>query len=77
MAVGQPATAHSVNAEGLKRRGFAPAQVRNIRAAFKLLYRSGLKLSDASERLAALAREQPELLALADFLPLATRGIVR
>ena len=77
MAVGQPAGAHSVNAEGLKRRGFTPEQVRNIRAAFRVLYRSGLKLAEASERLAALAREQPELRALVDFLPRASRGIVR
>lgn len=77
MAVGQPAGAHSVNSEGLKRRGFGPGQIRNIREAFRLLYRSGLKLTEASERLTALASEQPELRALADFLPQATRGIVR
>jgi UDP-N-acetylglucosamine acyltransferase len=77
MAVGQPAAAHSVNAEGLKRRGFTQPQIRNIRAAFRLLYRSGLKFAEASERLAALAPDQPELLPLVDFLPRATRGIVR
>src|SRR4029450_13757535 len=37
MTVGQPAAAHSVNAEGLKRRGFTPAQIRNIRNAFRVL----------------------------------------
>jgi len=77
MTVGQPAGAHSINAEGLKRRGFTPEQVRNIRAAFRLLYRSGLKLAEASQRIEALAAEQPELRALVDFLPRATRGIVR
>jgi UDP-N-acetylglucosamine acyltransferase len=77
MAVGQPAGAHSVNAEGLKRRGFTPEQVRNIRAAFRVLYRSGLKLADASARLEALVGEQPELRALVEFLPRASRGIVR
>jgi UDP-N-acetylglucosamine acyltransferase len=40
MAVGQPATPHSVNSEGLKRRGFTPEQIRNIRSAFRVLYRS-------------------------------------
>jgi UDP-N-acetylglucosamine acyltransferase len=77
MAVGQPAGAHSINAEGLKRRGFTPEQVRNIRAAFRLLYRSGLRLAEASTQLEALAREQTELRALVDFMPRATRGIVR
>lgn len=77
MAVGQPAAAHSVNAEGLKRRGFTPDQIRNLRNAFRLLYRSGLKLSDAAEQLAALAEEQPEVRAIVEFLPLSTRSIVR
>jgi UDP-N-acetylglucosamine acyltransferase len=77
MAVGQPAGAHSVNAEGLKRRGFTPEQVRNVRRAFRLLYRKGLKLAEASARIAELAAEQPELRAIVDFLPRASRGIVR
>ena len=77
MAVGQPADAHSINAEGLKRRGFTPEQIRNIRAAFRVLYRSGLKLAEATARLEALAKDQPELLPLVEFLPQATRGIVR
>jgi len=77
MAVGQPAAAHSVNSEGLKRRGFTPEQIRNLRNAFRLLYRSGLKLADASAQLAALAEEQPELRPVVEFLPQSTRSIVR
>jgi UDP-N-acetylglucosamine acyltransferase len=77
MAVGQPADAHSINAEGLKRRGFTPEQIRNIRAAFRVLYRSGLKLAEATAQLEALAKDQPELMPLVEFLPQASRGIVR
>ncbi|MFO1393326.1 MAG: acyl-ACP--UDP-N-acetylglucosamine O-acyltransferase [Steroidobacteraceae bacterium] len=77
MAVGQPAGAHSVNTEGLRRRGFSSEQIGNIRNAFRLLYRSGLKLAEATERLAELAAGQPELRPLVEFLPQATRGIVR
>ena len=77
MTVGQPAAAHSVNSEGLKRRGFTAEQIRNIRNAFRLLYRSGLKLADATAQLEALAREQPELRPIVDFLPTSTRSIVR
>ncbi len=77
MAVGQPAAAHSVNAEGLKRRGFTPEQIRNIRNAFRTLYRSGLRLADATAQLAALAAEQPELRLIVEFLPQSTRSIVR
>ena len=77
MAVGQPATAHSVNAEGLKRRGFTPQQIRNVRNAFRVLYRSGLKLADAARQLESLAKEQPEIQAIVEFLPLSTRSILR
>ena len=77
MAVGQPAAAHSVNSEGLKRRGFTPEQVRNIRSAFRVLYRSGLKLADAQAQLAVLAQEQPELGPIVEFLPQSSRSIVR
>jgi len=77
MAVGQPADAHSINAEGLKRRGYTPEQIRNIRAAFRVLYRSGLKLAEATAQLEALAKDQPEILPLVEFLPQASRGIVR
>jgi UDP-N-acetylglucosamine acyltransferase len=77
MAVGQPASAHSVNAEGLKRRGFTPEQIRNIRNAFRVLYRSGLKLADATRELEALAKEQPEIQPIVEFLPRSTRSILR
>jgi len=77
MAVGQPAAAHSVNSEGLKRRGYTPEQIRSIRNAFRLLYRSGLKLADATAQLEALAHEQPELRPIVEFLPTSTRSIVR
>jgi UDP-N-acetylglucosamine acyltransferase len=77
MAVGQPAAAHSINSEGLKRRGYTAEQIRNLRNAFRTLYRSGLKLTDAAERLKALAGEQPELQPIVDFLSTSTRSIVR
>ena len=77
MAVGQPAVAHSINSEGLKRRGFTPEQIRNLRNAFRLLYRSGLKLDDATAQLAAIAQEQPEVRLIVEFLPQSTRSIVR
>ena len=78
MAVGQPAVPHSINSEGLKRRGFTPEQIRNLRNAFRLLYRSGLKLADARARAqGAGGRSSPSLAALVEFLPQSTRSIVR
>jgi UDP-N-acetylglucosamine acyltransferase len=68
MAVGRPAEPHSVNSEGLKRRGFSAEQIRNIRDAYRTLYRSGLKLAEAVEQLQAQAKSQPELEPLMAFL---------
>ena len=77
MVAGNPAVPHGVNAEGLKRRGFSEQQIRNIREAYRILYRSDLKLADALERLTALAAEQPEIRALVDFIHGSTRSLVR
>jgi UDP-N-acetylglucosamine acyltransferase len=77
MAVGQPAEPHSVNAEGLKRRGFDTGQIRNIRRAYRTLYRSGLKLAEALEALQLAAVEQPEIQPFVEFIKRSTRSIVR
>jgi UDP-N-acetylglucosamine acyltransferase len=77
MAVGQPAEPHSVNSEGLKRRGFTPENIRNIKNAFRILYRSDLRLEEAVKQIEALAAGQPELRALVDFIGASTRSIVR
>jgi UDP-N-acetylglucosamine acyltransferase len=77
MAVGQPAKPHSVNSEGLKRRGFDADQIRNIRRAFRVLYRSGLLLADALEQLEKTALEQPEIRPFVDFVKASSRSIVR
>jgi UDP-N-acetylglucosamine acyltransferase len=77
MAEGHPAEPRIVNEVGLRRRGFTPDQVRNIRNAFRVLYRSGLKLTEATEQLTTLAQSQPELKLLVEFLARSQRGIAR
>jgi UDP-N-acetylglucosamine acyltransferase len=77
MVGGTPPAPHGINAEGLKRRGFTTEQIANIRHAYKLLYRSGLKLSEALAEIEALAAEQPELEIFAASIRDATRSILR
>jgi UDP-N-acetylglucosamine acyltransferase len=77
MAVGRPAVPHSVNSEGLKRRGFTPEQILNIRRAYRLLYRSGLKLKAALEQLDEAAVTQAEIRPFVDFIRRSSRSIVR
>jgi UDP-N-acetylglucosamine acyltransferase len=77
MAIGQPAVPHSVNSEGLKRRGFTADQILNIRRAYRLLYRSGLKLKAAVEELEKLAVTQIEIRPFVEFIKRSERSIVR
>lgn len=77
LATGHPAEPRSINSEGLKRRGFSADQIRNIKNAFRILYRSDLKLEDATKRLEELAATQPELRILVDFIGRSTRSLVR
>jgi UDP-N-acetylglucosamine acyltransferase len=77
MAVGQPAEPHSVNSEGLKRRSFSADQILNIRRAYRLLYRSGLKLDEALAQLERIALEQPEIKPFVEFIQRSSRSIVR
>jgi UDP-N-acetylglucosamine acyltransferase len=77
LAVGQPAEPHSVNVIGLERRGFTPEQILNIRRAYRVLYRSKLKLEDALEKLEQAAASQAEIQPFVDFIKRSTRSIVR
>jgi UDP-N-acetylglucosamine acyltransferase len=77
MVAGNPAEPHGVNAIGLKRRGFSEEQVRNVREAYRILYRSELKLTEAVDKLRVLGETQPEVRALAEFIETSTRSLVR
>jgi UDP-N-acetylglucosamine acyltransferase len=77
MVQGYPAQPKGTNAEGLKRRGFSPADMLAIRRAYKALYREGLALEDARAAIARAAEDAPVLAPLLDFLAVPGRGIVR
>jgi UDP-N-acetylglucosamine acyltransferase len=77
MAVGRPAEPHSINSVGLQRRGFTAEQVLNIRRAYRILYRSGLKLAQAMEQLEKAAQTQPEIVPFVEFIKRSSRSIVR
>ncbi len=75
---GANARPYGINAEGLKRRGFNREQIRSLREAYRVLYKSKLKLHEAVARLQALAEGQPEVGVLVRFLEQSsTRGIIR
>lgn len=74
---GHPAEPRGINSEGLKRRGFSDEALTLIRRAYRLLYRSNLKLAEAMESVTALADTCPELVPLVEFVAGSTRSIVR
>ena len=77
MVAGNPAEPHTVNAVGLKRRGFTEEQVRNVRNAFRVLYRSDLLLADAVAKLTELGQTQPEVAAFVEFIGRSERSLIR
>jgi UDP-N-acetylglucosamine acyltransferase len=60
MCQGQPASARSMNYEGLRRRGFSPERIAAVKAMHKALYRDDLTLDNARSRIAALLDDTPE-----------------
>ena len=77
MVSGQPATVRGINSEGLRRRGFSAEQIRNIKNAHRITFRSGKKLVEAIEEIAELAKTQPELDIYLDSLRASERGLAR
>ncbi len=74
---GRPAAPRGVNAEGLRRRGYSADQIRNIREAYRVLYRQGLKLDEATQALAERAETQEELALFLGSLLGSSRRLVR
>ena len=77
LASGNTARPYGLNLRGLKRRGFSEAAIDALRRAYKVIYRSGLKLDQALERLDSMAQEHEEVRHLADFIRQSQRGIIR
>ena len=74
---GEKANVKGINTEGLKRRGYTPEQIRNIRRAYRTLYRSGLSLDEARETLQEMAKDAEEIRLMVEFLSHVERGIIR
>ncbi|MBN45510.1 MULTISPECIES: acyl-ACP--UDP-N-acetylglucosamine O-acyltransferase [unclassified Methylophaga] len=66
-----------INVEGLRRRGFTDTQIRNIRQAYKLVYRSGLRMEQAQQRLNDIQQDAHELAIFIEFLQNQQGGIIR
>ena len=74
---GAPAEAKTINTEGLRRRGFSVEAISQLRRAFKIVYRQGLTLDIAIQRLSMMLVETPEVALLIESIEASERGIVR
>jgi len=77
MVSGHMAKPHGLNTEGLKRRGFDRETLAALRRAYKAIYRSGLTLEQASEKLAEMAQDSTEIGQMLAFIGASGRGIIR
>lgn len=66
-----------INAEGLKRRGFEPARIAQIKRAYRALYMSGAPMTAAREQLAAVAAESEDVRLMLEFIERSERGLLR
>lgn len=77
MINGNPAHPHGINSEGLKRGNFSKDAIKAIKEAYKIIYRSGLTVDVAKEKLYKLAESQDAVTPLIQFIEKSQRGIVR
>lgn len=77
MVGGSPTRPRGINSVGMERRGFDADSILQIKRAFKLIYKSRLKLEEAIESLASMAEQSTEVLPLLEFLKQSGRSIIR
>jgi UDP-N-acetylglucosamine acyltransferase len=77
IAQGDRAKPAGLNLVGLKRRGFSESALRDLKKAYKLVFRSGLRLEEALEKIAAELGDAPEVKTFTDFISGSQRGIAR
>ncbi len=77
MVSGAPAEPHSINLEGLKRRGFSKEAIQRIKDAHRILYRQNLTTAEALEKIAAAYGEYDDIQLLLAFCQQSQRGLLR
>jgi UDP-N-acetylglucosamine acyltransferase len=77
VAQGDRAKTVGLNLIGLKRRGFPEETVRGIKKAYRLIFRSGLRLGEALQKISEEMQRTPELDHFIAFIRASQRGIAR
>ncbi len=78
MVSGNPASAHGLNVEGMRRKGWTQQSIDILRQAYKIIFRSGLNITQALEILKTeILPQEPKVQLLIDSLQQSKRGVVR
>lgn len=77
VAAGNRARPHGINVKGLRRRQFHEAEIVALKRAYRTLYRSGLSLKAARERIIEDNGDAPAVAAFVRFLDGSERGLIR
>lgn len=77
IADGNPAEIRGVNLVGLERKDFRPENVKLIKEAFRLIYRSKYNTRQAIEAIGKELPQTPEIAEIVEFIEKSERGIVR
>lgn len=77
MASGNPAKAHGLNKEGMRRKGWSQDTIKALDEAYRLVFRSGLLRDEALDELTKLVEKEPKIQLLIDSINNSKRGLVR
>jgi len=77
IAAGDRAKLHGLNRVGLKRHGFSTDAIALLKKTYRLIFRIGLTLNEALERVRAEVGHAPEVDYLLDFIKASERGMTR
>ena len=77
IASGDRAKLHGLNSVGLKRHGFSKNTLSSLKKTYRIIFRIGLTMNEAIERVRAEVEQIPEVLGFIDFIKSSQRGITR
>lgn len=77
MASGARAKLYGLNIVGLKRRGFTEESIKNLKKAYKILFREKITLKDALKKIKSEVPQTIEIKYLIEFIEKNKRGICR
>ena len=77
LAAGEPIKFAGINRVGLSRRGFSSEILQKIRQAYKLVYRSGLNVTQAVQKIKEAEELIPEVEKIVNFIEASERGIIK